>query len=270
MPTPSFPQPPHPTVCYSHSHVYRHVLIQHTVLSEHHLQHLMYRVGQNTLPTFSRALWREGGRRRVGLGSKGAGSWEVLVTTLRSRKHGVVQRAARICRRNLLFAKSLYRSGAACVPYSLPNPPSGPDRKSILLWVENFREMGSVSEKRWGRPRISRTPENIEAVRRSVLQSPRRSARKHHTKNGHHLQDILFKTMWFKTSHVVVSESKNKSFVSRIVFFLLFTLKFREVILSHPVDGNDKTQTDVNKLRNIIRRNKVGRLITRHSTIKYF
>ena len=60
------------------------------------------------------------------LGSKGAGSWEVPVTTLRSRKDGVVQRAARICRRNLLFAKSLYRSGAVCVPYSLPNPPSGP------------------------------------------------------------------------------------------------------------------------------------------------
>jgi len=62
----------------------------------------------------------------VGLGSKGAGSWEVTVTTLRSHKDGVVQRAARICRRNLLFAKSLYRSGAACVPYSLPNPPLGP------------------------------------------------------------------------------------------------------------------------------------------------
>jgi len=67
-----------------------------------------------------------GGRRRVGLGTKGVGSWEVPVTTLSSRKEGVVQRAARICRRNLLFAKSLYRSGAACVPYSLPNPPLGP------------------------------------------------------------------------------------------------------------------------------------------------
>jgi len=59
-------------------------------------------------------------------GSKGAGSWEVPVTTLRSRKDGVVQGEARIYRRNLLFAKSLYRSGAACVPYSLPNPSSGP------------------------------------------------------------------------------------------------------------------------------------------------
>ena len=62
----------------------------------------------------------------MGLGSKGAGSWEVPITILRSRKDGVVQRAGRIYRRNLLFAKSLYRSGAACVLYSLPNPPSGP------------------------------------------------------------------------------------------------------------------------------------------------
>ena len=52
--------------------------------------------------------------------------------------------------------------------------------------------------------------------------------------NGHHLQDTLFKTMCFKTSHVVVTESKNKIFVSRIVF-LLFTLKFRVVILPHSV-----------------------------------
>jgi hypothetical protein len=61
----------------------------------------------------------------VGLGSKSAGSREVPVTTLPSRKNGVVQRAARICHRNLLFAKSLYHSGAACIPYSLPNPASG-------------------------------------------------------------------------------------------------------------------------------------------------
>ena len=78
------------------------------------------------------------GRRRVGLGSKGAGSWEVPVTTLRSRKDGVVQRAARICHQNLLFAKSLYRSSAVCVPYSLPNPPSGlstgPKIHSVVDW----------------------------------------------------------------------------------------------------------------------------------------
>ena len=66
-----------------------------------------------------------GGHRRVGLGLKGTGSREVPVTTLPSRKDSVVEQAACICRRNILFEKSLYRSGAARVPYSLPNPPSG-------------------------------------------------------------------------------------------------------------------------------------------------
>ena len=43
----------------------------------------------------------------MGLGSKGAGRWEVPVTTLHSRKDGVVQRTARVCHRNLLFAVTL-------------------------------------------------------------------------------------------------------------------------------------------------------------------
>jgi len=32
--------------------------------------------------------------------------------------------------------------------YQIPPRDQVPDRKSILLWVENFREMGSMSEKR--------------------------------------------------------------------------------------------------------------------------
>ena len=93
---------------------------------------LLYRVGQNTPLLSVGHCEGRGDRRRVGLGSKGAGRWEVPITTLRSRKDGVVQRATHICRRNLLFAKSLYRSGAACVPYSLPNPPSGPRIHSVV------------------------------------------------------------------------------------------------------------------------------------------
>lgn len=30
------------------------------------------------------------------------------------------------------FSQSHYRSGAACVPYSLPNPPSGPKIHSVV------------------------------------------------------------------------------------------------------------------------------------------
>jgi len=84
-----------------------------------------------------------GDHKRVGLGSKGAGSREVPVTTFPSHKDGVVQWAARICRRNPLFAKSLYRSGAACVPYSLPNPPSGLHTRPKIHSVVGFELQGN-------------------------------------------------------------------------------------------------------------------------------
>lgn len=54
-----------------------------------------------------------------------------------------------------------------------------PDRKSIVTWVGTFRQTGSVTRRRIGVHRPIRTPENIEAVRASILRSPRRSARKH-------------------------------------------------------------------------------------------
>lgn len=44
-----------------------------------------------------------------------------------------------------------------------------PDHKSILLWVKNFKETGSVVKKRDGRPRSARTPGNINAVSVSVF-----------------------------------------------------------------------------------------------------
>ena len=55
-----------------------------------------------------------------------------------------------------------------------------PDRKTILLWVSNMRATGStLKRKPPGRPRSVRTPENVQTVRASIEQSPRRSARKH-------------------------------------------------------------------------------------------
>ena len=78
----------------------------------------------------------------MGLGSKVAGSWDDPITTLRSRKDGVVQRAARICRRNLLFAKSHYRSDAACVPYSLPKSPLGTEYRAENPFCCGLRTSG--------------------------------------------------------------------------------------------------------------------------------
>ncbi|KAF2890012.1 hypothetical protein ILUMI_16161 [Ignelater luminosus] len=54
-----------------------------------------------------------------------------------------------------------------------------PDRKSIVTWVTTFRQTASPTKRRTGVPRPVRSPQNIEAVRASMLRSPRRSARKH-------------------------------------------------------------------------------------------
>ena len=54
-----------------------------------------------------------------------------------------------------------------------------PDRKSIVTWVTTFRQTASATRRKTGVPRPIRSPENIEAVRASMLRSPRRSARKH-------------------------------------------------------------------------------------------
>jgi len=55
-----------------------------------------------------------------------------------------------------------------------------PDRKMILLWVSNMRATGStLKQKPPSRPRSIRSPENVQTVRASIEQSPRRSARKH-------------------------------------------------------------------------------------------
>ena len=51
-----------------------------------------------------------------------------------------------------------------------------PDRSTILRWVESFRTTGSVMKRTSTvRPRMARTPENVESVRRSVIESPRHS-----------------------------------------------------------------------------------------------
>ena len=54
-----------------------------------------------------------------------------------------------------------------------------PDWKSIVTWVSTFRQTRSTTRRRTGVPRPIRPRKNIEAVRASVLQSPRRSAPKH-------------------------------------------------------------------------------------------
>lgn len=55
-----------------------------------------------------------------------------------------------------------------------------PNQKTILRWVDNLRRTGSLMKiKPPGSARTVRTPENVERVRAALLQSPRRSARRH-------------------------------------------------------------------------------------------
>jgi hypothetical protein len=52
-------------------------------------------------------------------------------------------------------------------------------KHAIKSWIENLEETGSALKKNLTeRPRTARTPQNIEAVRVSVVRSPRRSVRK--------------------------------------------------------------------------------------------
>jgi hypothetical protein len=64
--------------------------------------------------------------------------------------------------------------------FALGRNASVPDRKTILLWISNLPATGStLKRKSPSRPRTVRMPENVEAVRASIQQSPKRSARKH-------------------------------------------------------------------------------------------
>jgi len=54
-----------------------------------------------------------------------------------------------------------------------------PSKHVIKTWIKNFEEIGlALKKKPTGRPRSAHTPQNIEAVRVSVLWSPWRSVRK--------------------------------------------------------------------------------------------
>lgn len=95
-----------------------------------------------------------------------------------------------------------------------------PSRNTILLWVSNFRAGGSaLKQKIPGRPLSARTPENIAAVRASVEQSPRRSARKHAAAlrfSDRSLRRILHKELKMHPYKIMLTqELQEKDFESR-------------------------------------------------------
>jgi len=59
-----------------------------------------------------------------------------------------------------------------------------PSAHAIKTWVNNFEETGSTVKKKGGSVKTVRTPQNIDTVRASFEQSPRRSAMRHSKKLG--------------------------------------------------------------------------------------
>lgn len=94
-----------------------------------------------------------------------------------------------------------------------------PDRKSIVTWVTTFRQTASATRRRTGVPRPIRSPENIEAVRASMLRSPRRSARKHASALGlsdRSVRRILHDDLHFHPYKMsIVHELSERDFNSR-------------------------------------------------------
>ncbi|KAL1497172.1 hypothetical protein ABEB36_008172 [Hypothenemus hampei] len=96
---------------------------------------------------------------------------------------------------------------------------SVPGRQSIITWVNTFKGTGSVVQNRLNVRRPRRSAENIEAVRRSFLQSPRRSARKHANVLGisvRSVRKILHDDLHFHPYKLaVVQELSERDFVTR-------------------------------------------------------
>jgi len=95
-----------------------------------------------------------------------------------------------------------------------------PDRKSIVTWVTTFRQTANATRRRTGVPRPIRSPENIEAVKASMLRSPRRSARKHASALGlsnRSVRRILHNDLHFHPYKMaIVHELSERDFNSRM------------------------------------------------------
>ena len=72
-----------------------------------------------------------------------------------------------------------------------------PSAHAIQTWVNNFEETGSTVKKKGGSVKTVRTPQNIDAVRASFEQSPRRSAVRHSKKRTVREQCQAYFTLGF-------------------------------------------------------------------------
>jgi len=119
--------------------------------------------------------------------------------------HGALERSVSHVRRGNVFTVSHgwhYARGSVFIRVQL-----FPDRRSILKWVKDFREHGNVATKTPARRPSVVTPENLERVRASVEESPRRSTRRRARALGisrRSLRTILHKHLNFHSYKITI------------------------------------------------------------------
>jgi len=90
-----------------------------------------------------------------------------------------------------------------------------PHRNVIANWVRTFEETGSTLKLQGsGRPKTSRTLENFTRVRKTVVQSPMRSARKHSIVLGIadcSVRRILNQDLFFHPYKIMIVQELNPS-----------------------------------------------------------
>ena len=75
-----------------------------------------------------------------------------------------------------------------------------PSAHTIKTWVNNFEKTGSTVKKKGGSVKTVRTPQNIDAVRASFEQIPRRSGVRHSKKMGLSESSVRLFYIWICTA----------------------------------------------------------------------
>ncbi|KAF2882132.1 hypothetical protein ILUMI_24054 [Ignelater luminosus] len=150
-----------------------------------------------------------------------------------------------------------------------------PDRKSIVTWVTTFRQTASATKRRTGVPRPVRSPENIEAVRASMLRSPRRSARKHASAlrlSDRSVRRILRDDLHFHPYKMAIVQELSERDI-KLRLWMLFSFGSNSenqldcIICSIVARGHEKT-SKIRFLLDSERDNCVGRFVKRKSPCK--
>ena len=130
----------------------------------------MYRVRQRNLTFFERLVYEGGAYSCHGTGIIGS------VRFCSFSCHGTVEPSPPSVRRGDVFKNGesvIVTHRKFRLHFNVTRHGRIPSRNTILLWVHNVRTTASATKKHGVSKRTVRTPENLEALRNAVYQSPR-------------------------------------------------------------------------------------------------